>query len=172
MKSDLENGQYTIPNNFTDFKADFEQYIGTNQADIENYNFYKQSEKFRKHFNKRIYDLWMKIKENGVKILFEDVNSFDSTFDSDPEIGDYVICDDYGTLKSFLLNSMGKIVYVLPDSEVYVVEYYCIPEEIKYRFNTYNDKHNCRYFSKEKIKYWSKDKQDLQKILDAQKFGL
>ena len=56
LKDDISKGQYTIPNNFVDFKADFEKLIN------RIYPFYKKSDKFRKHFNKRIYDLYTKLK--------------------------------------------------------------------------------------------------------------
>ena len=64
MKDDIQKVQYTIPNRFIDFKADFEDYIGK-----VNKHFFIKSEKFRKHINKRIYDLWIKIKERGIKTI-------------------------------------------------------------------------------------------------------
>ena len=69
LKDDIKNGKYGLPNNFTDFKADFENYIGTNYSSGQNYNFFRESEKFRKHLNKRIFDLWIKIKEKGIAAL-------------------------------------------------------------------------------------------------------
>ena len=99
--------------------------------------------------------------------------------DSEPKIGDYVICIDKGQddeeFIDFLSNNIGKIVSIgikLYISYDYVVQYEYIPEEIAYYFHTYNKNKNSRPMNINEIIEFSENKKDLEMYIDAKKYNL
>jgi len=96
-------------------------------------------------------------------MLFEKINQ------GEPGVDDYVICENYenyiDSWNKVISKTIGRIVRIdIADS--YTVLY--VPPI----FDAKGEIHTTYNFLIEDIKYWSKDKQDLQEILDAEKFGL
>jgi len=74
-----------------------------------------------------------------------------------PEVGDYVICNgDFSTNKDFITTHIGEIRRI--DSWQYKIKY-------KYNQNDYLCNLNC-------ILYWSKNKKELELILNTNKFNI
>jgi hypothetical protein len=109
--------------------------------------------------------------------LFEDINQ------DEPQIGDYVIAElkhnEYPALiRSFINNNIGMYIHndrsdVLP----ILVKYVNIPENVdddEYCFNDYNKNTQTGtwYFNKEQLKYWSKNKEDLEIMISQMKYNL
>ena len=94
-----------------------------------------------------------------------------------PEVGDYVICDDIlaeGPVKNFILNNIGKyITYNKNTHYSYIIEYDNIPNDIiqKFKKNAFHGD-NCKRMGIDEIKYWSKDKEELEEILAENKYNL
>jgi len=94
------------------------------------------------------------------------------------KIGDYVICDDKSDVPEhsieFIKNNIGKYVKFITNSVYsYIIEYENIPNECKSEFeeNMFNDI-NCRRMELKEIKYWSKDKKELEEVLAANKYNI
>jgi len=103
----------------------------------------------------------------------------ESLNDGEIEIGDYVICDDsllnsnnnFKKINDFISSSIGKYVeYEINISEKcpYTIKYYNIPQELNDYF--YIEGRIRMKFSD--IKYWSKDKKELEIILNSNKFNI
>jgi len=112
--------------------------------------------------------------------IFENINQ------GEPEVGDYIIV--YEQFEDELNSNIGELIkifskntddYKNSDYDVrydypYIVKFDNLSKKLqsdKGLWNTDFPSHT-RIYSRKEIKYWSKDKEDLQKILDAQKFGL
>jgi hypothetical protein len=97
-----------------------------------------------------------------------------------PEIGDYVICKDSGSLyvNDFLKSQIGKVVRTDTENRVfkqlypYVVQYSDIPKSLIGSFMMDEDYPNSRGFYLYEILYWSKDVKDLDFYPDANKYNL
>lgn len=91
----------------------------------------------------------------------------ESLNEGEPEVGDYVIAYNYFYEKNsiydiYINNNIGKFISISDDGQ-YLVEYQNFPgwkgsESIQRRYV--------------KIKYWSKDKKDLETILNTDKFNI
>lgn len=110
--------------------------------------------------------------ENGFKVFYF----------SQPNRGDFVICDEdiisnnkrLIKLNNFLLNNIGKIVSDVPSSptgyfSVYYSNYKDDLELIDFFNNPYT---GCRQMSRKEIKYFGKTKDELQMKIDASKYNL
>ena len=92
-----------------------------------------------------------------------------------PEIGDYVLCSENDKndddLNIFIDNNIGKIINIMPATnntmEYYYVVYNKVPANIDRIF--VNDGRNM-WLSE--IKCWSKDKEELEAILNSNKYNL
>jgi hypothetical protein len=98
--------------------------------------------------------------------LFENIN--------EPQIGDYVLCKEMDSndkkLLEFIDNNVGRIVDTKPETDVFtelfVIKYKNIPFD-----NNWQNK-NTRYFLREEILFWSKDKEDCEAFLNAKKYNI
>ena len=106
--------------------------------------------------------------------IFENVNTL-------PKVGDYVFInthDDYQlqaskNYESFLKNNIGQII----DSEIehggisiiYKIKFENIPDDIQSR---YFGKYNYKKFRIESFKYWSSDKNELEVMMNTEKYNL
>lgn len=95
--------------------------------------------------------------------LFENIN------EDEPEVGDYVLCEeDEDTTFDFTKNKIGKYCMNSEDIDYpYYIEYDNIPDNLQIFFTD-----NCRLMMKNEIKYWSKDKNELEAILSTNKFNI
>jgi len=77
-----------------------------------------------------------------------------------PEIGDYVICEDESMWeKSYINNKIGKII-----------DY---KKGVKYEYSVeYVEYSDILPVSREEIKYFSKNKKELEMILQSNKFNI
>ena len=115
--------------------------------------------------------------------LFESVN------DGEPELGDYVIChetsEEYDDAVEYINNNIGKIIYVYSENEKnrallfcsfdFMVKYDIDFEKEEFRrvdFQVLTDLDGCRKMERREIKYWSKNKEDLESILAINKYNL
>ena len=83
-----------------------------------------------------------------------------------PEVGDYVICtyiddsdDSRDYVNKFTSSHVGKIIEILID-----IDY---PYKVEYSNNN-----NIMIFSDSEILYYSKDKEELESILQSNKFNI
>ena len=91
---------------------------------------------------------------------------------NEPEIGDYVICDtDYDNERIFTNANIGIIVDYDEYNNIfpYAVTYDNIPVNL---INHTIDNTNIIYFNSINIKYWSKDRNELELILKSNKFNI
>ena len=88
----------------------------------------------------------------------------------EPQIGDYVICSekDNQTLDKRLKTQIGKIIRFVNNDlpNIYLVQFEKIPS-IFHHYDT-----NCRSMALDEILYHSKNKEDLEHILKANKYNL
>ena len=112
--------------------------------------------------------------------IFENLN------EGKPDVGDYVICKyklgDYGygseKMTNFLENSIGKIVLNMKDKNNfdYLITFDNIPKRILKFFRTpyAEDKYkgSVLWFGLTRIKFWSKDKEELEALIQANKYNL
>ena len=101
--------------------------------------------------------------------LYESIN------EDKPEIGDYVICEDSTNgdknLLEFENTHIGRIFaddHPLEEWN-YLVKYENFPFSLR-SFFTFSE--NSRAFSLSEIKHWSKNKEDLEHVLNAKKYNL
>ena len=96
-----------------------------------------------------------------------------------PIIGDYVLCldqSDDNDLNDFLSNNIGQ--YIAPfgsDEFPYEIEYTDIPRDLYGAFSVDGEDGNnlgTRQFSLKEIKYWSKDKKNLELIITTNKYNI
>jgi len=101
------------------------------------------------------------------------IKVYDNLDNNEPEEGDYVICKEHSLNKYFVLfleNNIGKIIKI--NDYRYFITYDNIPEECNDYFMLYFCNFKTRDFFKSEIKYWSKNKKDLEIILQANKYNL
>ena len=110
--------------------------------------------------------------------LFKSVNI------GEPEIGDYVICEEIGIdqVSNFINNNIGKIVssrspsvtlinFYLKEELVFIVEYNL--KNCEFYIQDFKfDGEPGRRMAKKEIKYWSKNKEELEEILAAKTYKL
>jgi len=88
-----------------------------------------------------------------------------------PEVGDWVICNPIFSssvdgLVDFIKSNIGKIIEYVTETDD-VIEHY------KVEYNNYiKDRGFTRAIVIEEIKYWSKNKEELEVISQANKFNI
>jgi len=119
--------------------------------------------------------------------LYESVNK------GEPEVNDYVICGPNHYLfdpanpafKKFITNSIG-LIWKHPSKNIYIVKYFDIPESFgndsayipSNAFFQYSDYSkglkigNSLQFELKDIIYWSKNKEELEKVLKIRNYRL
>ena len=105
---------------------------------------------------------------------------FDELIDNEPEIGDYIICDIgiKTILYDFINNHISKLTntYLYGElQQIYVLEFDDIPSNILKYFteNVKNGKIFYNYdIGRGGIKSWSKNKEELELKLAANKFNI
>ena len=110
--------------------------------------------------------------------IYEEINK------KKPEIGDFVICEedekmcDDITVKSFLSENIGRIVRYRDISDIfnseftYVVKYKNVPENKKDFFVASPNIGYCRSMSETEIKFWSKNKKEVEAYLAGNKYNI
>ena len=110
---------------------------------------------------------------------------FESINNGEPEVGDYVICqstfDFFTDVNTYTRTTIGELVKI--DSQrnmyeegddieiVYMVRYDNVPENFMFLvFKEYGG--DSLLMHKQDILYWSKNKKELEKIIDAEKYNL
>lgn len=104
------------------------------------------------------------------------------------QIGDYVICDESGTGTSdeiidFLKNNIGQFIRFREDNDsyfspecIYLVQYKDVPDDIiEEDFDhggLYWKDENSRLMKRSEIKYWSKNKEDINQFILNNKFNI
>jgi predicted nucleotide-binding protein (sugar kinase/HSP70/actin superfamily) len=97
---------------------------------------------------------------------------------NEPQIGDYVLCDEVDSeiiRVDFIRNNIGKIVYDnFSKVYKYLVQYENVPELLDSWFSDGNNINlkNCRRMSISEIKNYSKNKEDLEVLIQANKYNL
>ena len=97
-----------------------------------------------------------------------------------PQIGDYVICEDFNNadINLFISSNIGKFVRYTKDNDPilkqfnFIIQYENIPENIKSNFGHADDIPNCRGMSISEILYFSPDKKYLEQILEQIKYNI
>jgi hypothetical protein len=99
-----------------------------------------------------------------------------------PQVGDWIICDAHSTynhtLSDFFENNIGKLIS--KKSDKYLVKFYELPSrrfaEDFFLFvgqpGDSNKWEGCRALDIEYISNWSKDKGELEMIINAKKYNL
>jgi len=116
------------------------------------------------------------------------IKGYKNLNNNEPMEGDYVICeeDEYypnypiESVNTLIKNNIGRIItieysYINKNNDRYYITYDNIPEECDdYFSDIYNNgfKFKTRDMLREEIKYWSKNKKDLEIILQANKYNL
>ena len=99
------------------------------------------------------------------------IKNFENTNINIPKVGDYVICQekkyDKSDISDFLKNNIGQIICSFENSELFSIKYSNIPDDLKFFF-----KKNCRGMFINEIKYYSKNKKDLEIYITANKYNL
>ena len=97
--------------------------------------------------------------------------------ENEPEIGDYVIChsDESGekSLNEFTSVNIGIIIDKTSKDMInypYSIKYDDLPSKLSSYTN--NNDYNTIPFKKEEILYFSKNKEDLELILNTKKFNI
>jgi hypothetical protein len=95
---------------------------------------------------------------------------FESVNDGEPKVGDYVIVDRKTELDvyDFTSNNIGYYEQSVNSNRMtYHIRFNNVPEELEKKFT-----YNCRNYSREDIKYWSKNKKELEIILSTIKYNI
>ena len=91
----------------------------------------------------------------------------------DPQVGDYVICNEIGgmdrnnKLDNFIKSNIGQIINIDFDDS--------IPYDIEYKIPIEYDEHfvsNCRIMYRDEIIHFSPNKEDLEPYINAIKYNL
>lgn len=113
-------------------------------------------------------------------------------FGDEPEVGDYVICEEFSVLGDFsdltyyISSHIGKFIRYTEASDgwrvcrgrvnqhdyPYLIEYENIPEEMNVYFRNGLEGETCRGMRLSEIKYWSKNKKELEAVLIAKNYNL
>ena len=106
------------------------------------------------------------------------------------EIGDYVICREYTVFKElneFISSNIGEYIAFIPDyDDSYVIRYNNIPKEMSKFFtiearpgSNRDSEHernmqfyDCRSMIFSEIIHWSEDREDLEIILNTNKYNI
>lgn len=97
-----------------------------------------------------------------------------------PQIGDYVLCDDVdaqGGIREFISNNIGKYIRPTNDDDLcdlrykYMIQYDSPPNNLG-GFTSSKSQNDCRGMSRGEIIYFSPNKQELETILAAKKYNL
>jgi len=109
---------------------------------------------------------------------FLELRIYESLNKNKPKIGDYVIAEDDSSrediesnINKILCTQIGQIISIRDSKFVYVKYEKHILDHLSV-LDPGNARENCMVFYFTEIKYWSKNKEDLQQIIDANKFGL
>jgi len=108
------------------------------------------------------------------------------TYKSKPRVGDYVICQDslsqtYCDLNYYLLSHIGQIITwetsgdtldINVGSQVYMVSYENVPDDVSHFFKMDDDGMIVRSFWRKEMIYWSPVKKDVERYLTQQRFDL
>jgi len=102
------------------------------------------------------------------------IKKFETT--DKPQINDYVICheeydDDVEGINTFLDNNIGQIIGRFNNNDItspFLVKYENIPNDIGYMFNKDKSRQMLNY----EIIHFSKNKEDLEHVLSANKYNL
>jgi len=92
----------------------------------------------------------------------------------EPQVGDYVICEELSNLTpdicNFISSNIGIIEYTKNDDgeTSYYIKYENVPEDIFFL----TLRNNKRDMSREEIIHFSKNKEDLEYIINANKYNL
>ena len=98
---------------------------------------------------------------------------------SEPQIGDYILLNLKGfgdkDMRKFLDNNIGQLISYESEfnKRVYKISYDsdAIPYDLKPYFNFKNDIFSVG-FRLSTLEYWSKDKKDVERYLEAKKYNL
>ena len=107
--------------------------------------------------------------------IFEEIN------DGKPQVGDYVICEEENfnknPVKKYVNENIGKIIKIHSPNSIlwflieYDIDFITCGFDID-KFQLEEDPIGCRNMNRDEIKYWSKDKEELESILSAKKYNL
>jgi len=100
------------------------------------------------------------------------VRKFNESLNEDePKIGDYIIIkydSIVGNAYNFITNNIGKFIkYNSNRTFPYQIEFFNIPNDIESYFNN-----NCRNYKYEEILYWSNNKEELELLIQSNKFNI
>ena len=107
----------------------------------------------------------------------------------EPQVGDYVACEESWmfAVSEFISNNVGILKFKHDYDYEYAVEYDNIPKEFSYYFDHLNFDHlnfdhleydmgkgsgDCREMIRDEIKFWSKDKSEVEDYIEAKKYNL
>jgi hypothetical protein len=112
---------------------------------------------------------------------------FESINQGEPEVGDYAICHShmefFTEVNDFTETNIGELIKI--DSQVdkykyeyddnidviYMVKYENVPRTLDFLvFKEYGGDSLVMY--REDIKYWSKNKEELEKVIESEKYNL
>lgn len=98
------------------------------------------------------------------------------TENKEPEIGDYVICEDgFNEAKEFLQNNIGQYINIdeFPVHAYchYLIKYENVPHNLQMYFN-YNEIIGVRPMRLTEIKHFSSNKEELEALLAQNKYNL
>lgn len=100
------------------------------------------------------------------------LKSFESV--DEPQVGDYVVCEEDSLTSEFTSNNVGKIVNiedVFDNTYCYNVAYDDIPKDIEELFDVIHG-YYCRDMSRYEIKFWSKNRKDSELYIVGKKYNL
>jgi hypothetical protein len=107
------------------------------------------------------------------------LKKYEQLKEQEPKIGDFVICTDNGitndkNFESYLNTNIGKIILIRDnDKDPYCVLYEDIPSNFKVYASIVHDKiRKLIKFNRDEIKYFSKNKEDLERIIIANKYNI
>jgi hypothetical protein len=98
------------------------------------------------------------------------IKNFESVNDGEPKVGDYVIVDRKTELDVyyFTSNTIGYYEQIIYSNKMtYHIRFDNVPEEIENKFT-----YDCRNYSREDIKYWSRNKEEIEIILSTIKYNI
>jgi len=95
---------------------------------------------------------------------------------NEPQFGDYVFCEEIALYQicDFTSKNVGRIVDIEDNKNnifCYIVAYYDVPDNIKLYFDIRYE-YLCRDMSIKEIKFWSKNKEDVELYIAEKKYNL
>jgi len=104
--------------------------------------------------------------------MITNFKKFESINEKSIEIGDFVICEevDYADINTiFTSTNIGKFIrYDDGEAYPYIIKYDYTPKNMKSYFSGDDE----RNMSIDEIKYWSKNRNELEIILQTNKFNI